>query len=68
MKLAVIAMVIPMSACGIKGDFGIETKETWCRALLTDAPTASRADTEQTKREVANIGDTIDTLCEEFKP
>jgi len=64
--LAVLA-VLPLSVCAPPGDFGIATKAEWCRGLLEDAPTASLDDTEQTIEEVANIGDTIDLLCEDFK-
>lgn len=56
-------LMMLMSACGNKGDFGTETRAVWCDALLRDAPTASRQDTEQTRIEVAVIGETIDALC-----
>lgn len=45
--------------------FGTETRAAWCEALLADAPTGSVLDTPQTLEEIADIGDTIDTLCRE---
>lgn len=56
-----------LSGCASPVAFGTETQSEWCRALLDAAPTASSSDTEQTIEEVADIGDVIDTLCEEYK-
>lgn len=57
-------MLILLSGCVPRGDFGTETKGEWCRALLAAAPTASTRDTAQTIEEVAEIGDVIDALCQ----
>ena len=56
-------MVILLSGCVHPVAFGTETQAAWCEALLRDAPTASRQDTPETIEQVADIGDTIDTLC-----
>lgn len=60
-------MFLLLTACGNQADFGTETERAWCEALLRNAPTASVNDTPQTQTEVADIGDVIDTLCEEYK-
>ena len=64
MRLIVMAMLL--SGCVKPADFGIESKRVWCVALLEAAPTGSSADTPETLEGVADIGDTIDTLCEDF--
>jgi len=63
-SLAILVLTL-LSACLGRDAFGTETQAVWCRALLEDAPTASTQDTPQTQEEVADIGGTIDTLCEE---
>ena len=60
-----IVTFLLLTACESRGVFGTETRRAWCDALLTSAPTASRRDTVQTQTEVADIGEVIDTLCEE---
>jgi len=61
----ILAALILLSGCVTKGDFGTATEAAWCTALLANAPTASVHDTPQTQKEVADIGDVIDTLCKE---
>lgn len=51
------------SACATKDAFGTESFDELCRALIDLAPTASTRDTEQTRREVADIGQFIDGEC-----
>jgi hypothetical protein len=46
--------------------FGDETRRAWCEALIGNAPSASAEDTEQTQEEVADIGEVIFLLCEDF--
>lgn len=59
-------MVTLLSACASAENFGTETQAAWCESLIAAAPSASIADTPQTLEEVADIGDVIDALCEEF--
>lgn len=62
-------MVMLTSACESKVAFGTDTRTAWCEALLEAAPSASATqDSAQTREEVADIGDTIDTLCEDYRP
>lgn len=65
--MRMIAMATLLSGCASQIDFGTETQAVWCDALLGAAPTASTRDTPQTLEEVADIGDVIDTLCEDYK-
>lgn len=60
-------MAMLLSGCGGKVAFGTNTQREWCEGLLANAPTASSRDTPETQEEVADIGDTIDTLCERYK-
>jgi ABC-type Fe3+ transport system substrate-binding protein len=46
--------------------FGEETRRAWCQALLENAPSASSEDSAQTQEEVADIGEVIFILCEDF--
>ena len=67
-KLSMLLLVtaMPLSACVQKAAFGTETRAVWCAALYDAVPTASVRDTPQTQEEVADVGDVIDTLCEEY--
>lgn len=60
------ATVMLLSACDPRESFGTETREEWCLALIADAPSASINDKPQTLEEVADVNDTIETLCEDF--
>lgn len=64
-SMLLTATILLLIGCEIREDFGTATKSEWCRGLLSNAPTASVKDTEQTQTEVANIGAVIDTLCKE---
>lgn len=56
-------MATLLIACESKDAFGTNTQALWCQRLLEAAPTASTQDTEQTREEVADVGEVIDTLC-----
>ena len=72
---ASIASVLLLSGCAALGggadslrlqSFGEETRRAWCEALLENAPSASSEDSAQTQEEVADIGEVIFLLCEDF--
>lgn len=74
---ASIGIVLLSSACAVlesgadslRGpSFGEETRRAWCQALLENAPSASSEDSAQTQEEVADIGEVIFLLCEDFIP
>jgi hypothetical protein len=55
-----------LSACVGSVSFGTETQREWCRALIENAPSASTSDTAQTQEEVADIGEVVWLLCQDY--
>jgi hypothetical protein len=68
--------VLLLSACGVLGSgadslrspqsFGEETRRAWCEALIENTPSAGPGDTEQTIEDVADIGEVIWILCQDY--
>lgn len=46
--------------------FGEETRRAWCEALIENTPSAGPGDTEQTIEDVADIGEVIWILCQDY--
>lgn len=59
----VTLMMTALAMTGCVSTGGSETERTLCRELKRDLPTASSADTEQTKQELADFLDVFHGVC-----
>jgi len=78
--IALTATVLLSSGCAVLGSggdslpgflreqpqFGEETRAAWCEALIEHTPSAGPGDTEQTIEDVADIGEVIWLLCQDY--